>query len=242
MADLPSKENKERFVREMFNSIARRYDLMNTLMTLGMDRSWRRYTVKRSGLKPGGCGLDVCCGTGMITMEQARTAGPAGRVVGLDFSENMLAIARENIKDFEMGENIQFIQGNAMELPFDDNSFDCATVGWGLRNVPDILTVVKEMTRVVKPGGKVVSLDMAQPMAPVFKQCYWLCFEKIIPAMGRLWAGNKGAYGYLHDSAKVFPPQWELAGIFARAGLVETGYRNLAGGIVAVVEGRKPLN
>jgi len=240
LADLPSKENKERFVRDMFNSIARRYDLMNTLMTAGMDRSWRKYTVKRAELKPGGHGLDVCCGTGMITMEQVRAAGPDGRVTGLDFSENMLAIARENIKEFRLRENIRFIQGNAMELPFDDNSFDCVTVGWGLRNVPDILAVVKEMTRVVRPGGKVVSLDMAQPTALVFKQCYWLCFEKIIPAMGRLWAGNKGAYGYLHDSAKVFPPQWELAGIFSRAGLTETGYQNLAGGIVAVVEGRKP--
>ncbi|WP_418792511.1 demethylmenaquinone methyltransferase [Phosphitispora sp. TUW77] len=224
----------------MFNSIARRYDLMNTLMTAGMDRSWRKYTVRCSELKTGGYGLDVCCGTGMLTMEQARTVGPGGRVVGLDFSENMLAIARENIKGFKLRENIRLIQGNAMELPFEDNSFDCATVGWGLRNVPDILTVVKEMTRVVKPGGKVVSLDMAQVTAPVIKQCYWLCFEKIIPAMGRLAAGNKGAYGYLHDSAKVFPPQWELAEIFAQAGLTETGYRNLVGGIVAVVEGRKP--
>lgn len=240
MANLPGKENKEKFVREMFNSIARRYDLMNTLMTLGLDKSWRRVTVQRSELKPGGHGLDVCCGTGMLAMEQALTAGLAGSVVGLDFSENMLAVAGENVRDFKFKDNIRLIQGNAMELPFEDNTFDCATVGWGLRNVPDILTAVKEMARVVKPGGKVVSLDMAQPDAPVFKQVYWLCFEKVIPAMGKLWAGNKGAYGYLHDSAKVFPHQQELTRMFGAAGLVETGYHNLTGGVVAVVEGRKP--
>jgi len=127
-----------------------------------------------------------------------------------------------------------------MELPFDDNTFDCATVGWGLRNVPDILKTVKEMTRVVKPGGKVVSLDMAHPSAPVFKQVYWLFFEKIVPAMGKIWAGNSGAYNYLHDSAKVFPRQDKLAELFSQAGLVETGYHNLTGGVVAVVEGTKP--
>ncbi len=239
MADLPSKENKEKFVRDMFNSIARRYDIMNTLMSFGLDKSWRKFTVRRSGLKPGGSGLDVCCGTGMLSMEQALSVGPNGRVTGLDFSENMLAIAKENIKGFKFKDNITFIQGNAMELPFEDNTFDCATVGWGLRNVPDILTAVKEMTRVVKPGGKVVSIDMGQPTAPVFKQIYWLFFEKIIPAMGKLTAGNKGAYQYLHNSAKVFPPQWELTRIFAEAGLIDTVYHNLAGGAVAVVEGRK---
>lgn len=240
MAYLPGKENKEKFVREMFNSIALRYDLMNTLMSIGLDKSWRRYTVRRSGLNPGGYGLDVCCGTGMITMEQARIAGTAGRVIGLDFSENMLTVAKQNIRGFEFKDNIELVQGNAMALPFEDNTFDCATVGWGLRNVPDILTAVREMARVVRPGGKVVSLDMAQPEVPVFKQLYWLFFEKVIPAMGKLWAGNKGAYNYLHDSARVFPHQKELARIFGEAGLIETGYHNLAGGVVAVVEGRKP--
>jgi len=237
---LPNKDNKEKFVRDMFNSIARRYDLMNTLMTFGMDKSWRKLAVRRAELENGGQGLDICCGTGMLSMEQARAAGSSGKVTGLDFSENMLAVARKNIQGFQLNNIIEFMQGNAMELPFPDNTFDCATVGWGLRNVPDILTVVKEMNRVVKPGGKVVSLDMAQPTAPVFKQAYWLFFDKVIPAMGKLWGGNKGAYDYLHDSAKIFPPQWELVEIFRKAGLVETGYKNLAGGVVALVEGRKP--
>ena len=240
MANLPNKENKAKYVQETFNSIASNYDLMNKLMTFGLDKSWRRLAVKRSELKEGGTGLDVCCGTGMLTMEQARAAGPAGRIIGLDFSENMIAVARQNIRDFEFKDSIQFIQGDAMDLPFENNVFDCVTVGWGLRNVPDILKTVQEMARVVKPGGKVISLDMAQPTAPVFREFYWLCFNRVIPAMGKLFSGNKKAYDYLHDSAKAFVHQKELASIFANAGLVETRYLNLCGGVVAIVEGRKP--
>ncbi len=241
MANLPGKENKARYVQETFNAIAKNYDLMNTLMTLGLDKSWRRLAVKRAELKEGGTGLDVCCGTGMLTMEQAREAGPAGRITGLDFSENMLEVARQNIRDFEFKDCIRLIQGDAMEMPFENNEFDCATMGWGLRNVPDIFKAVQEMTRVVKPGGKVVSLDMAQPMTPVFRELYWLCFNRLIPAMGKLFSGNKKAYDYLHDSAREFVHQKELAGIFAGAGLVETRYLNLCGGVVAIVEGRKPI-
>lgn len=241
MANLPRNEDKAKYVRETFNSIAKNYDLMNTLMSLGLDKSWRKLTVKRSELKEGGKGLDVCCGTGMLTMEQARAAGPAGEITGLDFSENMLAVARQNIKDFEFKDSIRFVQGDAMSLPFEDNKFDCATVGWGLRNVPDIMKAVREMARVVKPGGKVVSLDMAHPTTPVFRELYWLCFNKVVPAMGKLLSGNKKAYDYLHDSAKAFVHQRELAGIFAKAGLVETRYLNLCGGVVAIVEGRKPV-
>lgn len=241
MANLPGGENKAKYVQEMFNSIARNYDLMNTLMSLGLDKSWRRLTVKRSDLKEGGTGLDVCCGTGMLTMEQARVAGRAGRITGLDFSENMINVARQNIEGFEFRDSIRFVQGDAMNLPFDDNTFDCATVGWGLRNVPDISQAIQEMVRVVKPGGKVLSLDMAQPMTPVFRKLYWFCFNKAVPALGRLFSGNKKAYAYLHDSAKVFVHQKELADMFAKAGLVETRYLNLCGGVVAIVEGRKSV-
>ena len=241
MANMPGKENKAKYVQETFNSIAENYDLMNTLMTLGLDKSWRRLAVKCAELEKGGAGLDICCGTGMLTMEQARAAGPAGKITGLDFSGNMLEVARQNIRDFEFRDSIRFIQGDAMDLPFADSIFDCATVGWGLRNVPDILKVVREMVRVIKSGGKVVSLDMGQPVMPVFREFYWLCFNRVIPAMGKLFSGNKGAYKYLFNSAKAFVPQRELAGIFAEAGLLETRYQNLCGGAVAIVEGRKPI-
>lgn len=241
MANLTNKDGKAKYVQETFNSIAKSYDLMNTLMTFGLDKSWRRLAVKRSELKEGGTGLDVCCGTGMLTMEQARAAGQAGKITGLDFSENMIDVARQNIRGFEFKDNIRLVQGDAMALPFENDVFDCVTVGWGLRNVPDIFEVVREMARVVKPGGKVVSLDMAQPVTPVFKELYWLCFNRAIPAMGKLFSGNKKAYKYLYSSAKGFVHQKELAHIFAQAGLVDTRYLNLCGGVVAIVEGRKPV-
>jgi demethylmenaquinone methyltransferase / 2-methoxy-6-polyprenyl-1,4-benzoquinol methylase len=237
--NLPQKEQKETFVQEMFNAIAGRYDVMNSLMSFGLDKGWRKFAVRCAGLKPGGHGLDVCCGTGMLAIELARTTGPDGRITGLDFSGEMLAVAQKNIQGFECRDTIELVQGNAMKLPFADNTFDCVTVGWGLRNVPDIAIALQEMVRVVKSGGKVVSLDMGHPTAPVFKQLYWFWFEKIIPAMGKLWGGNKRAYAYLHDSARVFPHQQKLARMFAQAGLVDTTYHNLAGGVVAVVEGRK---
>ena len=240
LASLPDKEDKEKYVQDTFNSIAVSYDLMNSLMTFGFDRSWRRLAVKLSELRAGGKGLDICCGTGMLTMELARTAGRKGKIVGIDFSENMLAVARNNISHFELKDTLTFIQGNAMDLPFDDNSFDCATIGWGLRNVPEITTVIQEMVRVVKHGGKVVSLDMGQPSLPVFKQLYWLFFQKIVPVIGRIFSGNKNAYDYLHDSAKVFSDQKELSALFSKAGLVDVSYHNLFGGVVAIVEGRKP--
>lgn len=224
----------------MFNSIAPRYDLLNTLMSLGMDKRWRQLAVKRSGVLPGGRALDICCGTGMITVELARAVGSDGHVTGLDFSQNMLNIARQRVSRSPWQEVVDLVAGNAMSLPFEENSFDAVTVGWGLRNVPDIKTVVTEMVRVTKPGGMVVSLDMAKPELPVFKQIYWLYFEKLVPLMGKIWAKQESAYSYLHNSARAFTPQKELADIFREAGLEETGYQNLFGGVVALVAGRKP--
>lgn len=241
MASLPGKEEKAKYVQDTFNAIANKYDLMNTLMTVGLDKSWRRLAVRRSELSGGGKGLDVCCGTGMLTIELAHAAGVNGQVIGLDFSEKMLEVARQKIIQFDLKDTVAFIRGDALHLPFGNNEFDCATVGWGLRNVPDTLTVIREMVRVVKPGGKVISLDMAQPGLPVFKQLYWLCFQKIVPAMGKLFSDNKKAYAYLHDSAKAFISQKELAGLFREAGLVEVRYLNLCGGVVAIVEGRKAV-
>jgi len=233
-------ENKENYVREMFNSIAPRYDLLNTLMSLGMDRPWRRFAVKRSGVKAGSCALDICCGTGKITQELARAVGRAGSVTGLDFSPSMLNVARAALEKFDLKEVISLVQGNAMSLPFADDFFDAVTVGWGLRNVPDIATVVKEMKRVVRPGGMVVSLDMAKPELFLFKQAYWLYFERLVPLMGKIWAKKESAYNYLHSSAREFMHQKELTQLFQQAGLEYPRYHNLCGGVVAVVEGRKP--
>jgi demethylmenaquinone methyltransferase/2-methoxy-6-polyprenyl-1,4-benzoquinol methylase len=236
-----SGKDKSTYVQETFNSIAKRYDLMNTLMSFGLDKGWRRKAVRTVEAKPGMNLLDVCCGTGQLSLELAMTVGPTGHITGLDFSKNMLDQAREHVSGSPYQSIIELIQGDAMNLPFEDNSFDGATVGWGLRNLPDLEKGIHEMIRVVKPGGKVVSLDMAKPTLLGFKQGYWLYFEKLVPLMGKIWAGKAKAYQYLHDSAREFPAQQELARIFERAGLVETRYENLAGGVVALVSGRKPL-
>jgi demethylmenaquinone methyltransferase / 2-methoxy-6-polyprenyl-1,4-benzoquinol methylase len=240
LSKLPSPDQKEKFVKQTFNQIAKNYDLINTLMSMGRDKRWRSFTVQRSEVKPGDSVLDVCCGTGYLSMELAKVVGNKGQVTGLDFSENMLAVAAKNVESFPLKNVVKFIQGNAMELPFEDNSFAGATVGWGLRNLPDLRRGIKEMTRVIEPGCKLVSLDMGKPSLPVFKQAYWLYFNKLVPLMGKIWSNNRGAYQYLHDSTQEFPAQAELARVFTECGLVETKYHSLMGGVVAVVEGRKP--
>lgn len=237
--ELPSKNEKERYVREMFNGIAGKYDLTNTLMSMGMDRSWRKYAIRRARIASGMKVLDVCCGTAEFTLEIAQKVGSGGHVTGLDFSEQMLAVGEQKVKESDCKPQITLIQGNAMELPFADNSFDAATVGWGLRNVPDIDQVLQEMRRVVRPGGWIVSLDMAKPSAPVFKQAYWLYFNWLVPAMGKLTSKRRSAYQYLHDSSRAFDSQQQLTERFARNGLANTKYHNLMGGVVAVVEGQK---
>ena len=175
----------------------------------------------------------------LLTMELATAVGPSGIIVGLDFSEKMLAVATENLERFVLRDNVRLVCGRAMELPFRDNTFDCATVGWGLRSLPYIPAGLQEMIRVVKPGGKVVSLDAEHPSLPVFKQFYWLYFKKVIPAIGRFWTRNREAYKYLYNSARTFPRPEELTEMFRQAGLLKTGYHNLAWGIVPSVTHRE---
>jgi len=233
-------KDKATYVKETFNAIAGRYDLMNSLMSLGMDKRWRRLAVEKVRAKPGMHILDVCCGTGQLSMELGKVVGSEGSVTGLDFSQKMLEVAEKSLIQSSNSGHIRFIQGNAMELPFPDNSFDGVTVGWGLRNLPDLRQGLREMERTVKPGGRVVSLDMAKPSLLGFKQAYWLYFEKLIPLMGKVWAKKASAYQYLHDSAREFPAQEELARIFTECGLKEVSFYNLAGGVVALVSGKKP--
>lgn len=234
-------KDKAAYVKDTFNAIAGRYDLMNTLMSLGMDKAWRKKVVQQVGAAEGRHILDVCCGTGQLSMQLASRVGLRGKVTGLDFSENMLQVAREQVGNSPWAGRIELLQGDAMNLPFGDQTFEGATVGWGLRNLPDLRRGIREMVRVVKPGCKVVSLDMAKPSLPVFKQVYWFYFEWLIPFMGNIFAGKKSAYRYLHDSAIQFPAQLELAKIFTECGLTNVQYENLAGGVVAIVAGQKPL-
>jgi len=234
-----SNKEKEEYVHSIFSSIAGRYDLLNTVLSFNRDKYWRRFAVARTGLQPGGKGLDVCCGTGMLALEQAKVIGASGRVTGLDFCADMLAKASENISRTPFAGVIELVLGKATELPFPDNAFDCATIGFALRNVPDVRKTIAEMRRVIRPGGKVVSLELAKPGAFLFKQIYYLYFNHVVPFLGRIGVGLSGPYAYLPNSLKEFPHQAEIKNLFAAEGLADAHYYELTGGIVAVHVGTK---
>lgn len=232
------KEEKEQFVHAVFESIADKYDVMNTLLSAGRHKAWRRFAMDRIPVQNGQSAIDVCCGTGEWTISLAQKTGATGRVVGLDFSEKMLAIAQR--KKEELGlDQMELVWGNAMQLPFADNTFDYATIGFALRNVPDILQVLREMKRVIKPGGMVVSLELSKPVWPVFKQLYAFYLNVVLPLLGRLLANRYEQYRWLPQSLKNFPDSEQLAEIFKQAGLDDVEVYLLTGGIAAVHIGYK---
>ncbi|MFA5882006.1 MAG: demethylmenaquinone methyltransferase [Eubacteriales bacterium] len=232
-------KDKEEYVHSIFSSIAKKYDILNTVLSFNQDKYWRKFTVEQTGLKPGGKALDICCGTGMITTELAKKTGPDGKVIGLDFCEEMLEIARENLEHSPFKNSIEYVQGNAMELAFLDNTFDSVTIGFGLRNVPDRKKTLQEMTRVVKPGGRVVCLEFSKPTLPGFKQIYHFYFDKWVPFLGKFGVGIDGPYRYLNNSWKVFPHQKELREEFSEEGLQEATFYELTYGVVSVHVGVK---
>jgi demethylmenaquinone methyltransferase / 2-methoxy-6-polyprenyl-1,4-benzoquinol methylase len=221
-------------VREMFDRISPTYDRMNTLMSAGRDGGWRRLAVRASGIGAGGRALDVCCGTGDLAIELRRAAGPSGRVVGLDFSPGMLAFAARKCPA------VEWVQGDALDLPFVDGAFDAATVGFGVRNLADLDRGFAELARVVRPGGRVVCLEMSTPPAAV-RPFSRLWTDRGVPVLGRLVAHDRDAYRYLPASVHRFPPAAEVADVMRRAGLTEVGYRRLMLGVVALHMGTVPL-
>ncbi len=226
---------KAKYVHEMFSSIARKYDLLNTLLSLNRDKYWRRFAVERSGLCPGGSAIDIATGTGELAIELAKTVGPDVKVVGVDFCREMLDIAEEKCA----GLPIELADGNAQELPYPDGTFDLATIGFALRNVESIEKTLEEMARVVKPGGRVISLEFTQPDNSLFRALYYLYFFKILPVVGGFVSRNKDAYSYLPDSVVKFPDKTGLKGIMEKAGLDDIEIYSLTGGIVAVHVGVK---
>ncbi len=219
-------------VRAMFGGIARRYDLMNTIMTAGMHHRWRRLGVRMADLHEGGTVLDVCCGTGDFAFALFDEVGPLGSVTGIDFSRRMLEVAHEKAK--KHGRPVDFRWGNATRIEFGDNHFDAATVGFGVRNIEDVGGVFSEMARVVKPGGRVVCLEITQPSREPFKRFYGVWFDRLVPAVGRLVGRHNSAYTYLPSSVRRFPPAPRLKAIMEEAGLKNVEYRLLAGSIIAL--------
>ncbi|MDK2984619.1 MAG: demethylmenaquinone methyltransferase / 2-methoxy-6-polyprenyl,4-benzoquinol methylase [Clostridia bacterium] len=231
-------KTKSEYVHWIFSTIAPKYDILNTLLSFNRDKYWRIQAVKAANVVPGNAVLDVCCGTGKFAFESLNSVKPQGKVVGLDFCENMLEIAKKSTPE-EDKDSIEWVQGDASELPFQDNTFDAATIGFALRNVPDIKQTLKEMRRVVKPGGRVVSLELAKPSAPIFKQAYYFYFNILVPILGTLGIGKEGPYSYLPNSLKVFPHQEKIKAIFQEIGLKDAYYTELTGGIVAIHVGTK---
>ncbi len=234
-------KKKEEFVHSVFENIAHRYDFMNTLLSFRRHKSWRDFTMKKMNVSKGNTALDVACGTADWTIALAK-ASETGSVVGLDFSQNMLEVGIKKVRDKGLDKQIELIQGNAMELPFSDSTFDYATIGFALRNVPDIEVVLSEMLRVVKPGGKVVSLELSKPNWPPFRKLYYFYFYHLLPILGKVFAGHYEQYAWLPESLTNFPDQQELANIFQRVGMDKVEVYPLTGGIAAVHIGCKKEN
>jgi demethylmenaquinone methyltransferase / 2-methoxy-6-polyprenyl-1,4-benzoquinol methylase len=218
-------------VRGMFDRIAGVYDLMNTAMTAGLHHQWRQRAVDRAEVGPGSDALDVCCGTGDLALELRRRIGPDGRVVGSDFSEPMLELARR--KSGEESLPVEFGWADALDLPYRDASFDAVTIGFGARNLADLERGISEMTRVLRPDGRLVILEISRPIRQPLAGFYSLWFDRLVPVLGTL-AGDPDAYSYLPDSVRTFPEPERLAGMLDSAGLAEIRWLSLAGGIIAI--------
>jgi demethylmenaquinone methyltransferase/2-methoxy-6-polyprenyl-1,4-benzoquinol methylase len=216
----------------MFAGIASRYDLLNHLLSGNVDRRWRRLVAEklRPALDADSTVLDVACGTGDLSIVIAEACG--ARVVGVDFCRPMLDIAAR--KSAEMSRTIPFVEGDALRLPFADEKFDAATIAFGLRNLSDVAGGLGELRRILKPGGRLVVLEFSRPVVPGFRALFQFYFSRVLPRVGGLVSGSRGAYEYLPDSVSKFPDQARLASLMKEVGFENVDYRNLTGGIAAL--------
>jgi demethylmenaquinone methyltransferase/2-methoxy-6-polyprenyl-1,4-benzoquinol methylase len=233
---LPTGEERARLVREMFDRIAGRYELLNTLMSAGLHRVWNKEAALATGLQPGDWAIDLACGTGSLTRDLAKRVGPTGYVLGLDFSKEMLKAAEKKPLP-----NVEYRLGDATCLVrVTSGSFDAATIAYGARNIPDLDALFGEMTRAVKREGRVVCLEIARPEGRLPAAFYGLWFDRIVPRLGAGVSGDAWAYSYLPESVKEFVAASELTEIMKRNGLQDVTWRGLAGGIVTLHAGTKP--
>ncbi len=227
-------DEKEKKVGAVFQSVAKSYDLMNDLMSLGIHHLWKKFTAELSQVRPGQAVLDLAGGSGDLTRLLSKKTGETGQVVLTDINDAMLNVGRDRLIDLGLINNIQYVQGNAQCLPFADNSFHCITMGFGLRNVTDKEEALRSMFRVCKPGGKLMILEFSKPALPGLGPVYdWYSFN-ILPQLGQFFAGDAGSYKYLAESIRMHPDQRGLKQMIEQAGFEDCRYHNLSGGIVAL--------
>jgi demethylmenaquinone methyltransferase / 2-methoxy-6-polyprenyl-1,4-benzoquinol methylase len=226
-------------VRSVFASVAGKYDIMNDLMSFGAHRLWKHFTLSLTGLRPGQFALDVAGGTGDLAAGMLKQVGKTGRVVLSDINPAMLEIGRDRLLDAGHVGNVECLVADAEHLPFEDNSFHCITIGFGLRNVTDKAAALKSMYRVLKPGGQLLVLEFSTPVAPGLKPVYDAYSFNVLPLLGRLVAQDADSYRYLAESIRMHPDQETLLGMLRDAGFAQSRYHNLSGGIVAVHRGYK---
>ena len=225
--------------RSVFASVAAKYDVMNDLMSLGVHRLWKRFALSLTGLKAGQQALDVAGGTGDLSIGMLKQVGKTGRVVLSDINANMLQVGRDRLLDLGLTGNIECLVADAEKLPFDDNSFDCVTIGFGLRNVTDKDAALRSMYRVLKPGGQLLVLEFSTPVAPGLKPLYDAYSFNVLPRLGEVIAKDAASYRYLAESIRMHPNQETLLGMLQAAGFAQARYHNLSGGIVALHRGYK---
>ncbi|MFS0555540.1 demethylmenaquinone methyltransferase [Brevibacillus sp. 179-C9.3 HS] len=233
-------KEKAKYVHSVFESIASDYDKMNNVISFGSHIAWRNYTMKQMNIQPGHTALDVACGTADWTIALAKAVGKEGSVVGLDFSQNMLDVGAYKVANAGVSNNVKLVNADAMNLPYEDNTFDFATIGFALRNVPDVQQVLNEMARVVKPGGKVVSLEVSKPPFIPYRKLFYLYFYKILPLIAKLTVNKYEEYAWLPHSLTNFPDSRELANMFQKAGLDPVQVKLFMGGVSALHIGTKP--
>lgn len=222
-------------VNRMFDRVASRYDALNSVMTAGLHHRWRERAADRAELSPGESALDVCCGTGDLAFELARRVAPGGHVVGCDFSEPMLDLAREKARE-RAAAGVRFEWADALTLPYDAGRFDAVTVGFGVRNLADLERGLAEMARVLRPGGRMVVLEITRPTRPPLSTFFSLWFDRIVPLLGS-FSEDAEAYTYLPESVRSFPMPNRLAGLMHDAGIERIRWTVLAGGIIAIHSG-----
>ena len=224
-------------VRGVFDSVAGKYDLMNDLMSAGMHRLWKKFALSQTGLRPGQRALDVASGTGDLGAGVARQVGSSGLAVLTDINWEMLSRGRDRLLDVGIAGNVAFVIANAECLPFPARTFDCVTIAFGLRNVTDKAAALASMRRVLRPGGRQLVLEFSQPQIKSLKPLYDAYSFNLLPALGRIVAGDEASYRYLAESIRMHPDQPALAAMMREAGFEDCRWHNLAGGIVALHHG-----